>query len=723
MQAVSKCLFHSSDSAMPDPSQFHGGPVYGTGPDYRIHQPAFHSYQVKTYDKVHHYDKAHQPLKTHRYDNQHVYDKIRTYNEVQEYSVKEYKPRFYTAPKPPRPRVPTPTPRLNRPRTPDYKWAELYHCYEEPLGPDITLKDYKCHEYRGCDYNPVMKEYKPPIMNTLSGVQGLYQGNVHYKLTKDNYYPFRKRKDTTKDVPEKYVKKPKEVKPRKKEKSVASLKHVDINENKVREDSTKQEMTSPEPAPIRDESPPHPAPIIVAEKRERSPEKERTFVNEAEKNGLAVGTSVMMVSASTGTDDLKRKKRCSRWTQTTPISSPEPSIREMTPVEIVKKSAIVGVPNKKRVETPAKTVTPQPSPQPIEQQQPLPNNVAPAAVVIASDHRRRRSPTPSPRRYRRRSPSPRSRSPSPRRRSPSPRRYYRNSPSIMPLAGFAAGTVVGGTVVVPVKNRTPTPPMPQPKEKTPSPKPDSAGSRVVPASAVIVGGAVIKDNETKPAKSKSPSPSPKKKSPSPVNEPSSPGPNSPTVVPVVPLKLSPSRNSSPSKEKKRTPSPVEQTAPVVVPVIPVSAEKNPDSPPVKDNTHPSSPSVSLPSIENTSSPSPVAEPVIIPAITTAEVEATKPDNPPPEIPKKEEDPERPVTLSPRPYETTGNSQTEAGPSRRGLPPEVVAALEAYDNVHKNPFGEQVSENSPASVSSAPRSSNLPPEIIASIEAYSKMPRR
>lgn len=394
----------------------------------------------------------------------------------------------------------------------------------------------------------------------------------------------------------------------------------------------------------------------------------------------------------------------------------------MTPVEIVKKSAIVGVPNKKRVETPAKTVTPQPSPQPIEQQQPLPNNVAPAAVVIASDHRRRRSPTPSPRGYRRRSPSPRSRSPSPRRRSPSPRRYYRNSPSIMPLAGFAAGTVVGGTVV-PVKNRTPTPPMPQPKEKTPSPKPDSAGSRVVPASAVIVGGAVIKDNETKPAKSKSPSPSPKKKSPSPVNEPSSPGPDSPTVVPVVPLKSSPSRNSSPSKEKKRTLSPVEQTAPVVVPVIPVSAEKNPDSPPVKDNTPPSTPSVSLPSIENTSSPSPVAEPVIIPAVTTAEVEATKPDNPPPEIPKKEEDPERPVTLSPRPYETTDNSQTEAGPSRRGLPPEVVAALEAYDNVHKNPFGEQVSENSPASVSSAPRSSNLPPEIVASIEAYSKMPRR
>lgn len=123
MQDVSKCLFHSSDSAMPDPSQFPGGPIYGTGPDYRIHQPAFHSYQVKTYDKVHHYDKAHQPLKTHRYDNQHVYDKIRTYNEVQEYTVKEYKPRFYTAPKPPRPRVPTPTPRLNRPRTPDYKWA------------------------------------------------------------------------------------------------------------------------------------------------------------------------------------------------------------------------------------------------------------------------------------------------------------------------------------------------------------------------------------------------------------------------------------------------------------------------------------------------------------------------------------------------------------------------------------------------------------------------
>lgn len=40
-----------------------------------------------------------------------------------------------------------------------------------------------------------------------------------------------------KDVFEKYVKKLKEVKLWKKEKLVVSLKYVDINENKVREDS------------------------------------------------------------------------------------------------------------------------------------------------------------------------------------------------------------------------------------------------------------------------------------------------------------------------------------------------------------------------------------------------------------------------------------------------------------------------------------------------------
>lgn len=42
-----------------------------------------------------------------------------------------------------------------------------------------------------------------------------------------------------KDVFEKYVKKMKEVKLWKKEKLVVSLKYVDINENKVREDSIK----------------------------------------------------------------------------------------------------------------------------------------------------------------------------------------------------------------------------------------------------------------------------------------------------------------------------------------------------------------------------------------------------------------------------------------------------------------------------------------------------
>lgn len=52
----------------------------------------------------------------------------------------------------------------------DYKWVELYYCYEELLGFDIMLKDYKCYEYRGCDYNLVMKEYKFLIMNILLGV-------------------------------------------------------------------------------------------------------------------------------------------------------------------------------------------------------------------------------------------------------------------------------------------------------------------------------------------------------------------------------------------------------------------------------------------------------------------------------------------------------------------------------------------------------------------------
>lgn len=731
---------------MPDPSSSSLGPVYGTGPDYRIHEPKFHSYQVKTYDNVHHYNKAHLPLQVHRYDSLHTYDKIRTYNDIKDYSVREYKPNFYTAPKPPAPRVPTPAaPSARRPRTPDYQWAQLTVCYEEPLGPEIPIRDYKCQEYRGHQYQPVRTEYKPPKMNTLSGHHGLYQRSVDYQLTKENYYPFRKRKDIEKTVPKQPVKRIKRESAKEKEKSAASLKHVSLKESKPKSEEDKkitpvQQVKSPEPLPakepVKDVSPPHPAPVLVTEKRNKTPEKEKSFVNEAERNGLAVGTSVMMISASTGTDDLKRKKRCSRWTQTTPVSSPEPSIREMTPVEIVLKSVMIGIPNKKRVVTPPKEVSPQPSPQPQPQSEPhpLPQNVPPAAVVIASDHRRQRTPSPPSRRSRSRSPSPRRRSPSPRRRSPSPRspsprRYYRNSPNPLPLAGLAVGGVIGGAVVAPTRKRTPTPeaPLPPSKNKTPSPKPDSAKSRdIIPAAAVVVGGTVIKDNDVEHQRVQSPPVTPKAKSPSPVNRSPTPDKRTPSVVPVVPLAAasSPHRNNSPVNVKDEPQLTPKDNKDVIIPVL-TPQNNTRELTPENSKTPSPSPSVSLRSLGNES---PATAAVVVP-LTTATERPQKEEQTvaldlhvSKESPQKETTPERPILLSPRPNQAAENDRTEAGSSRRGLPPEVVAALEAYDNVHKKTFGDQVSDYSPAAISPS-ASSNLPPEVIASIEAYSKMRRR
>ncbi|XP_061178580.1 proteoglycan 4-like [Saccostrea echinata] len=758
---------------MPDPTEPLRGPVYGTGPDYRVHQPTFYSYKAKTYDTVHHYNKAHEPLRVHTYDSYHTYDNIRTYNNIQEYEVKEYKPNFYKAPKPPR-RVLTPIPAVERrPRTPDYQWAQLYVCYEEPLGPHIPIKDYENHEYRGREYEPIVTEYKPPKMDSLSRRPALYQGNVEYKLTKENYYPFRKRKDIEKTV--KPLKKPKQESPTQKEKSIASLKEVNLKEDKKGEDSKKREETkispvqqqkSPEPTPkvvpIRDDTPPHPLPVVLDQKREKTPEKEKTFINEAERSGIAVGASVLMVSAATGTDDLKRKKRCSRWTQTTPISSPEPSIREMTPVEIVPKTVIVGVPNK-RAETPLKRVTPELPPQP--QQKPEPehiqnspqsppyNVVAPAAIVV--DHKRRRTPTPPSRGPPRRSSSPRARSrtPSPKNRSPSPRGYYRNSPGILPMAGFAAGAVVGGTVVAPLKKRTPTPepPVPRTNQKTPSPKPDSTGPDNVPAAAVVVGGTVINDNKSMhdDVKSRSSS-SPAKKSPSPVTRSPSPAKKSADidVVPIIPLAAAspnkePTPNPTPKPHRERTPS---TNTPgddhLIAPIVPLAVSKDgqPNQPsPVKSKTPSPSPSVSLQSLgrERTPSSSPTPSDVIPVAAVTAAAVLPKQEkenvtekpvsNPhvPPVSPKKEVTPVPPAVSSPTEDVNAENDGTSAGSSasRRGLPPEVIAALEAYDSAHKNGFDKQVAENDLTFALSASRSRNLPPEVLVSIEAYVKMRRR
>ncbi|XP_062609500.1 serine/arginine repetitive matrix protein 1-like [Saccostrea cucullata] len=756
---------------MPDPTEPLRGPVYGTGPDYRVHQPAFYSYTPKTYDRVHHYNKAHEPLRVHTYDSYHTYDKIRTYNDVQEYKVKEYKPNFYTAPKPP-PRVPTPLPTVKRrPKTPDYQWAQLYVCYEEPLGPHIPVTEYENHEYRGREYKPIVNEYRPLKIDNLSKRPVLYQGNVEYKLTKENYYPFRKRKDIQKiEQPAKKQKVTKQ-----KEKSVASLKEVKLKEddnnaehfeegeekiNPVQQRKSPEIL--PEALPIRDDTPPHPLPVVSEQEREKTPEKEKTFINEAERNGIAVGTTVLMVSAATGTDDLKRKKRCSRWTQTTPVSSPEPSIREMTPVEIVPKTVIVGVPNK-RAETPLKPLkqsTPEPLPQPEEKPEPehiqkdpqLPpyNVVAPAAVVV--DYKRRRTPTPPSRRSRRKSSSPRakSRTPSPKSRSPSPRRYYRNSPGILPMAGFAAGAVVSGTVVAPLKKRTPTPdpPLPHTKNKTPSPKPESTKPDGIPAAAVVVSGTVIHDNKSNQDNVKSPSPSsPDKKSPSPVNRSPTPAQKSPdiNVVPIIPLAAAsldkePTPNPSPKPPKEKTPSPStprddRDNAPIVP--LAVSKDDQPNQPsPVKSQTPSPSPSVSLQSLgkERTSSPSPTPSEVVpVAAVTTTVlpkedkkyVSDNPVSNPPvsPVSPKREASPTPPKVSTPTEDASTENDGTSAGGSRRGLPPEVIAALEAYDSAHKNGFDKQVAESNLTFALSASRSPNLPPEVLVSIEAYVKMRRR
>lgn len=142
-------------------------------------------YKIHTYDKIHEYNRFHDYTHIHDYTKIHKFEKIHTYDKIREYKYQEYhqikEPRKQrrTYPQP----VLEPIKRKQRSKNnwPDKKiYTHKYQPYE--YIPPPPHREYVYKEYKSNDENYIDKKIAP------------YNGSVEYKLTPDNFYPFRYRK-------------------------------------------------------------------------------------------------------------------------------------------------------------------------------------------------------------------------------------------------------------------------------------------------------------------------------------------------------------------------------------------------------------------------------------------------------------------------------------------------------------------------------------------------
>ncbi|KAK6168158.1 hypothetical protein SNE40_022039 [Patella caerulea] len=172
-------------------------------------------YKVRDYNKTTEYRIRHKP-KYHEYSSYYEYNKVRNYHH------REYKPtrvgyhgyKAGVTKKVTKPRQNNKRKRLNRPE----RWPkQIKHCYNKPGGPEYPVREYKQRDYKPKPYNHKYREYNGyrPYNNYPE-----YKGNVYYELTPQNYYGFRRGnriyRPATRESLEKIVqRKPKEkVKPK-----------------------------------------------------------------------------------------------------------------------------------------------------------------------------------------------------------------------------------------------------------------------------------------------------------------------------------------------------------------------------------------------------------------------------------------------------------------------------------------------------------------------------
>ncbi|XP_069105867.1 uncharacterized protein [Argopecten irradians] len=162
---------------------------YNLGPDipWKPYQNKNQDYKPHTYSTTQSYDRVHEYQKVHEYKHAHEH-KYSEYKSSYKPTYREYKLNI----KKKEPLLLKPSQPNKVPRKAGKKnYGVLHLCYEQPIGPDIRVKEHKYREYEGRAYEPRYVEYTSSTEPYINRKWTDYRGNIGYVLTPHNHYPFK----------------------------------------------------------------------------------------------------------------------------------------------------------------------------------------------------------------------------------------------------------------------------------------------------------------------------------------------------------------------------------------------------------------------------------------------------------------------------------------------------------------------------------------------------
>ncbi|XP_052085648.1 uncharacterized protein LOC127723177 [Mytilus californianus] len=539
-------------------------------------------YKIHSYDRVHEYNHVHDYNHIHDYNKIHEYDKIYKYDKIREYKYHEYQP-TKTQQKKPRPIIDRPAAQpVKRKRKSRLEWPDkpIYTHTFRPYEyiPPPQLRNYEYTEYQ------MDKDYY------INRKLGTYRGSVDYKLTPDNYYPFRYRKGKQKRE---------DFNNNEEIKREASLRDIDFKEP-IYKPETRREVKLPTKfvympkAVLKTQAKAKPAtPVYKPEVRQqevlptafvfapaiikKAETKPQTPVYQPEERQEEILPNAFMFAPIVVTKSQTQAK------PQTPLYQPEERQENVLP------SAYVIAPRAvQKIESP----TPEKSPSPV-----IAKQAAAAAAV------RRASPVHNP---------------SPVRSIYTPIGSRSPSPGLPPVGAILAGGMIGAAVVSNKSEKKEQEKIP--KQSTPQP-PSPERQRSPSIQNVVVAAAVVGATSPSPEPLSKSTPKPTTPQPPPVQP--APAPKAVAVAASVPARRAALSVGSPKPERAPTPAKLEaRHAPVAKAGVVAAAS--------------------------------------VPALSKPVEQPKTPDN---------QYKEEPSTWSPVPNR------------KRGLPPEIIATIEAYDRAH------------------------------------------
>ncbi|KAK3108070.1 hypothetical protein FSP39_000650, partial [Pinctada imbricata] len=422
----------------------------------------------------------------------------------------------------------------------------LYKCYEDPIGPERTVRVCPVNDYKNHDYNPAMTEFKGDKVMYMDRrfETYMYKGSVHYTLTNRNFYPYSmlNKYEHQKDVNGNVTKEP----------TVTSLKEVNLHENTKNDQNAALVATAVVPVENKDntqimadsswdkeelkyEEPATPLPV-----REETPKQTMSASHgvQAEDRLTPVNTVVAAGAIATvaNTSDNKKDEIVE-----SDKNEPKSDVQETSKTSNNKTNEPVYVAPvaAAAVVAPASTKTASPKPShsgsasSVRSNKSIagvPGSIALAGAVIASDMQPKSNPPP---------PQNNSLKDTKDEQKP-PSENKEKVPSPVPVVPLVAAAVVGANA----STTAPKQPTPAPKQeasqpspaKSPSPSPPAAMAAPVAATAAAAAAA---SQSAGPEATKKPTPEvPVQEQKNPVMETSNPQnaakPNSPSKTNLPP---------------------------------------------------------------------------------------------------------------------------------------------------------------------------------------------